>query len=123
MPGHGRWANNLKMKKYIILAALLICVCVSGAAWHLYSNSRIKDMTIGKLSKCSIHSQEMDKRIVPIVYGLINALEFKESTFPNGRTYFLGGCIVQNDTRARIYVCPKCEELRKQTGFQNINKP
>jgi hypothetical protein len=115
------------MKKYNILAVLLICFCTTGLVWYLYNKSKIRDMTIGKDSKCSIHSIEMVKLKVPILYGLIeisesDEIEAEKNTFTNGRVLIEGGLIKQKETEALVYICPKCATLYAQWWICNKEK-
>ena len=77
------------------------------------------DYTVGRDSKCSLHSLEMSKTGVDIVYGLQNESELREqkiieTSFPNGRDYISGGCVVWSgmDEKAIIYLCTSCVEIR-----------
>ena len=77
------------------------------------------DYTVGRDSKCMLHSLEMNRTEVDIVYGLRNESELREmgidyKSFPNGRDYISGGCVVWSgmDVKAIIYLCPSCVEIR-----------
>ena len=77
------------------------------------------DYTVGRDSKCSLHSLEMNRTEVDIVYGLRNESELREmgidyKSFPNGRDYISGGCVVWSgmDVKAIIYLCTSCVEVR-----------
>ena len=79
------------------------------------------DYTVGRDSKCSLHSLEMNRTKVDIVYGLQNESELREqkiieTSFPNGRDYISGGCVVWSgmDVKAIIYLCPSCVEVRNK---------
>ena len=79
------------------------------------------DYTVGRDSKCMLHSLEMNRTEVDIVYGLQNESELREqkiieTSFPNGRDYISGGCVVWSgmDVKAIIYLCPSCVEVRNK---------
>ena len=79
------------------------------------------DYTVGRDSKCMLHSLEMNRTEVDIVYGLRNESELREmgidyKSFPNGRDYISGGCVVWSgmDVKAIIYLCPSCVEVRNK---------
>ena len=82
---------------------------------------RLPDYTVGRDSKCMLHSLEMSKTEVDIVYGLQNESELREqkiieTSFPNGRDYISGGCVVWSgmDVKAIIYLCTSCVEVRNK---------
>ena len=84
-------------------------------------NNTTRDYTVDRDSKCSLHSLEMRKTEVDIVYGLRNESELREmkivgTNFPNGRNYISGGCVVWSgmDVKAIIYLCPSCVEVRNK---------
>ena len=79
------------------------------------------DYTVGRDSKCMLHSLEMNRTEVDIVYGLRNESELREmgidyKSFPNGRDYISGGCVVWSgmDVKAIIYLCTSCVEVRNK---------
>ena len=79
------------------------------------------DYTVGRDSKCSLHSLEMNRTEVDIVYGLRNESELREmgidyNSFPNGRDYISGVCVVWSgmDVKAIIYLCTSCVEVRNK---------
>ena len=79
------------------------------------------DYTVGRDSKCMLHSLEMNRTEVDIVYGLRNESELREmgidyKSFPNGRDYISGGCVVGDkmDVKAIIYLCTSCVEVRNK---------
>ena len=84
-------------------------------------DNTLPDYTVGRDSKCSLHSLEMNKTEVDIVYGLRNESELREmgidyKSFPNGRDYISGGCVVWSgmDVKAIIYLCSSCIEVRNK---------
>ena len=84
------------------------------------------DYTVGRDSKCSLHSLEMNRTEVDIAYGKPNEsqlreMKIKETSFPNGRDYILGGCVIwsEMDVNAVIYLCPSCVEVRNKWHEKN----
>ena len=87
----------------------------------IHPNDVPADYTVGRDSKCTLHSLEMNRTEVEIIYGLPNEsqmreMNIKETSFPNGRDYILGGCIVlsEMDVKAIIYQCSNCVEVRNK---------
>ena len=118
-----------KLKKYyhllLFIAILLVPIDAGNTAEYqlvmksLDNNS--PDYTVGRDSKCFLHSLEMNRTEVDIVYGLRNESELREmgidyNSFPNGRDYISGGCVVWSgmDIKAIIYLCPSCVEVRNK---------
>ena len=91
---------------------------------HLVMKLPVKtqpDYTVGRDSKCSLHSLEMNRTEVDISYGKPNESKEREmkivgTNFPNGRNYISGGCVVWSgmDIKAIIYLCPSCVEVRNK---------
>ena len=84
-------------------------------------NNTTRDYTVGRDSKCSLHSLEMNRTEVDISYGKPNESKEREmkivgTNFPNGRNYISGGCVVWSgmDVKAIIYLCPSCVEVRNK---------
>ena len=116
-----------KLKNYyhllLFIAILLVPIDAGNTAeYQLVMKLPVKtqpDYTVGRDSKCSLHSLEMNRTEVDIVYGLRNESELREmgidyNSFPNGRDYISGGCVVWSgmDVKAIIYLCSSCVEIR-----------
>ena len=118
-----------KLKKYyhllLFIAILLVPIDAGNTAEYqlvmksLDNNS--PDYTVGRDSKCSLHSLEMNRTEVDIAYGRPNEsqlreMKIKETSFPNGRDYISGGCVVWSgmDVKAIIYLCTSCVEVRNK---------
>ena len=116
-----------KLKKYyhllLFIAILLVPIDAGNTAEYqlvmksLDNNS--PDYTVGRDSKCSLHSLEMNRTEVDISYGKPNESKEREmkivgTNFPNGRNYISGGCVVWSgmDLKAIIYLCSSCVEIR-----------
>ena len=73
-------------------------------------------------SVCRAHDMKMERRAVPISYGLpYRPPGFKEASedFPHDGTV-LGGCVVSEETHTHVWVCSKCEERSKAWWEQNL---
>jgi hypothetical protein len=62
---------------------------------------------------CQVHHVPLQKGIVPIQYGMpfFGPQEFylaSQQHFPNARSKFIGGCVVQDFTDAVVLFCPQC---------------
>ena len=118
-----------KLKKYyhllLFIAILLVPIDAGNTAEYqlvmksLDNNS--PDYTVGRDSKCSLHSLEMNRTEVDISYGKPNESQEREmkivgTNFPNGRNYISGGCVVWSgmDVKAIIYLCTSCVEVRNK---------
>lgn len=81
------------------------------------------DYTTGKPSVCGVHQVPMDKRVVPIRYGLMRPGEKDAAreraaklAFPHATEWLGGGCVIERDSpkQVKIYICPSCEDARRQ---------
>ena len=129
--------KNLKKDNFIkkILSDLFTIVCLTGCLFISIGAQNAKeyqlvmksldntspDYTVGRDSKCSLHSLEMNRTEVDISYGKPNESKEREmkivgTNFPNGRNYISGGCVVWSgmDVKAIIYLCPSCVEVRNK---------
>lgn len=68
------------------------------------------------LEMCEVHHCKMERKEVPISYGLIRlqkplpTLEDEKALFPHRREYVMGGCIVMPGKKTEtMYVCPQCK--------------
>ena len=64
---------------------------------------------------CKFHGTKLKRKKVPIRYGLPpydEALAVKEQLFPNAKSYFLGGCVIDFDSPSHqnAMVCEDCRE-------------
>jgi hypothetical protein len=77
-----------------------------------------RDATKGVSNICPVHNVQMRVVRAPIVYGLqmVRRDEFdaRKREFPFARKVHWGGCVLQDYTEAKIYVCPKCQEAEKR---------
>lgn len=83
-------------------------------------NRRVADHTRGVSAVCRLHGTHMAKTNVPIVYGLIRLNEWgkalataSSNSFPNAEQCWLGGCIIEAPKEATIYICPECQQARR----------
>lgn len=111
---------------------MAVVMCMTTAACVYFQPLSADGDTEKASSTCEKHAIEMQKRVVPIVYGLPRESEFEEmrvkpEAFPNGCTYIIGGCVVGDENKATVYICPRCEETRtewiKAKGYEGLNKP
>ena len=67
---------------------------------------------------CSLHGFELRLAVAPIRYGLIRLRptyrDAKRATFPNARSYVLGGCRVGKQKTREVAYCPKCREVEAE---------
>ena len=120
----------MKMKQHIIGIFTTVCLTVSLFIFLDSPNLNEKididfinmqktiDLTVDKDSECSLHSKEMSKTVVNIIYGLPPSWVFEEMkmiqiSFPNGRARFLGGCFNDGQKEKVItYQCQSCVEAQ-----------
>lgn len=109
---------NLRHLSIILTGALLQLGCRTVAYTKQESNL------------CRVHQVTMSKRTVPIAYGMIPMSraegeqgEWKRRTelYPNP-----GDCLpatsinLNGETHARVFVCPRCEEARRELNRESI---
>lgn len=73
------------------------------------------DVALFDMEVCELHKCRMERREVPITYGLIRVqrglptLEQEKELFPHRRDHVLGGCIVMPGKKTEtMYICPEC---------------
>jgi hypothetical protein len=63
---------------------------------------------------CKVHGEELQLDVVPIRWGLIRFDEayYKvwETEFPHSNRSYLGGCVVEEVTKAEVLYCSKCRK-------------
>lgn len=98
---------------------VMLCLVASCA-------TKVADHTKGRSSTCEVHEVAMEKKAVPIMYGMP---EFNDRTrargeaggkrFPHAGIPLEGGCFVdaKNPKEALMFVCAECQrELREWNG-------
>jgi hypothetical protein len=82
------------------------------------------DKALFDMEVCELHKCRMERREIPITYGLIRVqkglptLEQERTLFPHRRDYVLGGCIVMPGKKTEtMYVCPEC-----RTAYEDWRK-
>jgi hypothetical protein len=73
----------------------------------------VRDMIKERPAVCETHQCHLKKRFVEIGYCLPSRRTILEravagSKFPHAGFYILGGCCVQSEKWARVYVCANC---------------
>ena len=120
------------MKQYIIGIFTTVCLTVSLFIFLDLPNLNEKididfinmqkttDYTVDKDSKCSLHSKEMSRNVVNIVYGLptrffLEEIKMSQTNFPNVGAYILGGCIFFDGKKEKAitYQCQSCVEAQE----------
>ena len=120
------------MKQYIIGIFTTVCLTVSLFMFLGSPNLNEKididfinmqktiDYTVDKDSKCSLHSKDMSKNVVNIVYGLptgffLEEIKMSQTNFPNVGAYILGGCIFFDGKKEKAitYQCQSCVEAQE----------
>jgi hypothetical protein len=103
------------MKSLLSLTLLLLLT-----ACHTHT----LDYTQTESSTCEVHQVTMTKRTVPIAYGMIpmSKAEAGQGEWNRRMTRYPhpGDCLpatsinLHGETKARVYVCPQCEQTLKQ---------
>jgi len=77
--------------------------------------------TLYDMEICELHHCRMERKEVPITYGLIRlqkglpTLDEEKALFPHRRDYVLGGCIVMPGKKTEtMYICPECRNAYDQ---------
>lgn len=62
--------------------------------------------------ECERHHAKMERRWIPVAYGLPAAGSFPEpdvaAEFPHGEEFWLGGCVVTPTKEREVFLCPVC---------------
>jgi len=103
------------MHRIFFLAPLLLLT-----ACHTHT----PDYTQTESSTCEVHQVTMTKRTVPIAYGMIpmSKVEASQGEWKRRQEQYPhpGDCLpatslnLHGEKRARVYVCPQCEQTLKQ---------
>jgi hypothetical protein len=117
------------MRALLIVTAFLLVA--SGAASAPLSSAEADQLARGAIRAqetgvCNIHHLRMQKKIVPIHWGLVVIEEpyysAQVSQFPNAREYVNGGCEFEPE-RERVkhwrYVCPVCKRAEWQWALRH----
>ncbi len=64
---------------------------------------------------CKLHGTKLKTKKVPIHYGMPTydgAWAVQEQLFPNAKSYFVGGCVIDSDNPSdqEALVCEECRE-------------
>lgn len=69
-------------------------------------------------SRCPVHRVPLHEEVVAIEWGRFGETnEYRDAQwdlFPFANEFFLGGCVVDQETRAIVHYCPECRRARKQ---------
>ena len=120
------------MKQHIIGIFTTVCLTVSLFIFldspnlnekidiDFINMQKTTDYTVDKDSKCSLHSKEMSRNVVNIVYGLptgffLEEIKMSQTNFPNVGAYILGGCIFFDGKKEKAitYQCQSCVEAQE----------
>lgn len=79
-------------------------------------------------SFCSVHQAPMELHTVEIAYGMLafsSTEQYCQKHFPNYRNFASGGCMVDDEKTAQIYICPACVTAcdEYQRAHPDIPKP
>ncbi|MFQ5627168.1 MAG: hypothetical protein ACE5I1_00290 [bacterium] len=74
----------------------------------------------GNETNCDLHQSSFAEDTVGIVYGFVifdsEYEKAKQASFPNARTYMLGGCVItpgESPEFARVLSCAECRRVEK----------
>jgi hypothetical protein len=84
-------------------------------------------LTIYDREVCEVHQIKMERKKVPILYGLFRespgepAAQVNHELFPHRHDVVLGGCVVERDSPKtdRIYVCRQCRDAYARWKAEN----
>lgn len=69
---------------------------------------------------CHLHQVKMEKKQVPIIYGLVRPddqeiLMYKKEPllFPHAKDYVLGGCSIQWKKSQKLFECSQCRKAKE----------
>ena len=120
------------MKQHIIGIYTTVCLTVSLFMFlgspnlnekndiDFINMKKTTDLTVDKDSKCSLHSKEMSKAVVNIIYGLptesfLEEIKMSQTNFPNVAPYILWVCIFFDGKKEKAitYQCQSCVEAQE----------
>jgi hypothetical protein len=71
-----------------------------------------------ELVECPVHHQPLKQDVVPVSYGKLaidtDYLDAEELRFPNARTWYEAGCVVDEPILARVKYCDVCRSKRRE---------
>ncbi len=114
----------VRCMKPLIVAMLVLSSFVARAGEKLVNEAEGERLyraywDAQKTGICNVHHIAMEKKRVPIAWGLFDYDPAYSSAeirhFPNAREYIMGGCEVDEkraDERVSIYVCPVCQRAK-----------
>jgi hypothetical protein len=78
-----------------------------------------------ELVECPIHHQRLKEDVVPVRYGRLavdsDYRDAEELRFPHARTWYEGGCVVDEPVLARIKYCEVCRVRRHEWLAQHAD--
>jgi hypothetical protein len=91
------------------IVANLLCIVLSGCGGLIDVRSDV--------DKCPVHKIPLKEDTVWIHYGFPVVTEeymtAERELFPYANSYFLGGCVVRPEKRARVKYCTECRRAEK----------
>lgn len=120
-----RWFGLTRVRKQILLAALLLCVASSALALAQTTRPKVTPLSASEaaLKKCPLHGTALTTEDVPIFYGYGGVpipapgyFEAQKRLFPYFHLGVSGGCMVSeySPTLQAVKSCPKCRAAEKR---------
>jgi hypothetical protein len=132
--GKGR-KQNMEMAQGHVLTVVLLCLRlpVSGSmgATRVNQSDHMLQLFHALLrpNTCRVHGGRLEAGSAPIRYGLIRLdkqyLRAQKTSFPNAKSFLLGGCRVGTHVTADVRFCPECRKAREAWCLENpqFNRP
>ena len=113
--GERNMSASTQKQKIGVQPVLLLCLLLASSICGCDKST--VDATLGCSSVCERHNVEMEKKKVPIVYGMLGRSSYTRSfynastnLFPHAQDLVEGGCMVGKARWAFVYSCPSCEK-------------
>ena len=80
-------------------------------SYALQARITLGDQTLFDRAVCEVHRVSMERRVVPVQYGLPvfeYPLEVFNRSFPHYRDHVLGGCCLGEQKTGKTFICAEC---------------
>jgi len=118
-----RWARERVMRFAFTIGAFIIVAFSASCCMFR------RDYTKGQPNTCEVHGTIMDRKVVPLAFGLPPTplpplAEALRISFPHAEDQAEGGCVVPlcRPKDALIYVCPRCVAARKAWDREHMTQ-
>ena len=118
----------MKLIHRIALAVLPLAGLYGLKVLHYHSVTRtLTSKEATSITACKVHQAQLQKDVVPIVYGLFAPPTFDHSkaiktSFPHSNQIFKGGCVVEKQRYAEVLYCQQCRVAESKWDETNSSQ-